>query len=39
MGGRQIFDASLVVNEIVEDCRRRKKKGLIFKLDFGKAYD
>ena len=39
VGGRQILDAALVANEVVEDVRRRKQKGMVFKLDFEKAYD
>ncbi|KAF7801834.1 nuclear cap-binding protein subunit 1 [Senna tora] len=39
VGGRQILDAALVANEVVEDVRRRRKQGLVFKLDFEKAYD
>lgn len=37
--GRQILDSSIVVNETVEDYRARKKKGLIFKIDFAMAQD
>lgn len=37
--GRQILDASPTANEMVEDIRRRKQKGIVFKLDFEKAYD
>lgn len=36
---RQILDAVLVANEVVEDVRGRKRKGVVFKLDFEKAYD
>ena len=39
VAGRQILDVVLVANEVVEDYRRRKKKGLVFKIDFEKAYD
>ncbi|GAU24627.1 hypothetical protein TSUD_289900 [Trifolium subterraneum] len=37
--GRQILDAILIVNEIVDDAKRGKKDLLLFKLDFEKAYD
>ena len=37
--GRQILDVVLVANEVVEDYRRGKKAGLVFKIDFEKAYD
>ena len=39
VAGRQILDVVLVANEVVEDYRKRKKKGLVFKIDFEKAYD
>lgn len=35
----QILNASLVTNELVENLKRRKQKGLVFKMDFEKAYD
>ncbi|XP_071729150.1 uncharacterized protein [Rutidosis leptorrhynchoides] len=34
-----IFDGALVANEVVEDLKRNKKHGLIFKVDFEKAFD
>ncbi|GJT38939.1 reverse transcriptase domain, reverse transcriptase zinc-binding domain protein [Tanacetum coccineum] len=37
--GRFILDGILIANETVEYLRRNKKKGLIFKVDFEKAYD
>ena len=39
VAGRQILDVVLVANEVVEDYTRRKKKGLVFKIDFEKGYD
>ena len=39
VAGRQILDVVLVANEVVEDYKRRKKEGLVFKIDFEKAYD
>ena len=36
---RQILDAVLVANEVVEEVRKQKRKGLVFKIDFEKAYD
>ena len=39
MHNRQILDVVLVATEAVEDYRKRKKKGVIFKVDFEKAYD
>ncbi|PRQ36601.1 putative RNA-directed DNA polymerase [Rosa chinensis] len=37
--GRQILDAVLVANEVVDETRKKKKEGLVFKIDFEKAYD
>ncbi|RVX14665.1 Transposon TX1 uncharacterized 149 kDa protein [Vitis vinifera] len=37
--GRQILDASLVANEVIDYWKKRKEKGLICKLDIEKAYD
>lgn len=35
---RQILEACLVANELVEDLKCRTQKGSILKLDFEKAY-
>ena len=37
--GRQILDAVLIANEIVDSTLRRKECGLIYKLDIEKTYD
>lgn len=39
MGGRNILDGILIANEIVDGWKSSKKKGLVHKLDFEKAYD
>ena len=37
--GRQILDGALIANEVVNWLKRRKKAGVLLKLDFEKAYD
>jgi len=37
--GRQIIDAIIIASELVKDVRRKKQKGVVYKLDFEKAYD
>ena len=37
--GRQILDVVLIVNEIVDEKRRSGEEGVVFKIDFEKAYD
>ena len=37
--GRQILDASLIANEVIDAWQKREEKGLICKLDIQKAYD
>nr|GEU94818.1 RNA-directed DNA polymerase, eukaryota, reverse transcriptase zinc-binding domain protein [Tanacetum cinerariifolium] len=36
---RQIFDGPFVLNEVLHWCTTKKKKAVIFKVDFEKAYD
>ncbi|KAJ9701108.1 hypothetical protein PVL29_006452 [Vitis rotundifolia] len=36
--GRQILDAVLIANEIVDEKRRSGEEGIVFKIDFEKAY-
>jgi len=37
--GRQILDGALIANETVHWLKRKKKLGVLIKLDFKKAYD
>ena len=37
--GRQILDAVRIANELVDSTLRRKKQGMVCKLDIEKAYD
>ena len=37
--GRQILDAVLIANEILDEKRRLGEEGVVFKIDFEKAYD
>ncbi|GKV25647.1 hypothetical protein SLEP1_g35046 [Rubroshorea leprosula] len=39
LGGRQITYGILILNEVVEEIRRKKISSFIFKADFEKAYD
>ncbi|XP_071718424.1 uncharacterized protein [Rutidosis leptorrhynchoides] len=37
--GRQILDGPLMINEIIDWCNKKKKKAMLFKVDFEKAFD
>ncbi|GKC50552.1 RNA-directed DNA polymerase, eukaryota [Tanacetum coccineum] len=36
---RQILDGPLILNEVLQWCKAKKKQTFIFKIDFEKAYD
>lgn len=36
--GLQIMDCILIVNEVIDQLKRDNNSGLIFKVDFEKAY-
>jgi len=38
LSNRALLDNVLVVNEDVDELKRKRKSGVIFKLDFEKAY-
>ena len=37
--GRHILDVVLIANEVVDEKRRSGEEGVVFKIDFEKAYD
>lgn len=37
--GRYILDGAVMLHEIVHELRVKKKKGIVLKIDFEKAYD
>lgn len=39
LSNRQILDGALVMSEVIDFGLKKKKKGIIFKIDFKKTYD
>ncbi|GLT63247.1 hypothetical protein SLA2020_358250 [Shorea laevis] len=39
VGGRQLVDSVLILNEVVDEAKKKKQQAFIFKADFEKAYD
>ncbi|GKV49628.1 hypothetical protein SLEP1_g56369 [Rubroshorea leprosula] len=39
LGGRQLVDSVLVLNEVIDEVKLKKQKAFVFKADFEKAYD
>ena len=39
VSGRQILDGALVANEVVNWLKKKRKSGVLLKMDFQKAYD
>ncbi|RVW93876.1 Transposon TX1 uncharacterized 149 kDa protein [Vitis vinifera] len=37
--GRHVLDAVLIANEVVDEKRKSREEGVVFKIDFEKAYD
>ncbi|GJV48321.1 RNA-directed DNA polymerase, eukaryota [Tanacetum coccineum] len=37
--GKQIMDGPMILNEILNWCKKEKRKTLVFKVEFEKAYD
>ncbi|GKV29684.1 hypothetical protein SLEP1_g38589 [Rubroshorea leprosula] len=37
--GRQLVEGAVIANEILDEVKKKKKKGFLFKVDFEKAYD
>ena len=37
--GRQILDASLIANEVIDSITKKKEKGILYKLEIEKTYN
>lgn len=39
LSAKNVLDAVLVANKVVDEVRKNNDGGLVFKIDFEKAYD
>ncbi|GKV51190.1 hypothetical protein SLEP1_g57860 [Rubroshorea leprosula] len=39
LSGRQLMDGVLIANEVIDEAKKKKRKTIMFKIDFEKAYD
>ncbi|GKV45281.1 hypothetical protein SLEP1_g52387 [Rubroshorea leprosula] len=39
LSGRQLMDGVLIANEVIDKAKKKKRKTIMFKIDFEKAYD
>lgn len=39
VGGRNILNSTVVLNEVIEDVKKMKEECMLFKIDFEKTYD
>lgn len=39
VGGRQILDSIVILNELIDEAKKKKLKRFIFKVDFANVYD
>lgn len=39
LSGKNVLDAVLVANKVVDEVRNKNDGGLVFKIDFEKAYN
>lgn len=37
--GRQILDGVAILNEVIDEAKKKKMNGIFFKVDFKKAYN
>lgn len=39
VGGRQILDSVVILNEAIDEAKRKRRERMFFKINFAKAYD